>query len=320
MDATQTPPGWEDGPMIAVGGATASGKSSLAMAIAEKFGGEIINTDSLQVYRHLDIGTAKPGRAERARIPHHLIDLIDPDQPYSAGRYVTDAKRIIAELPARKRLPVLCGGTGLYLRSLLFGLADVPGGPAVLLEEVERRIAVLGAGACHRELAKVDPAAAAAIHPNDPARIARALSVYRATGRPLSAFRREGPLRPQVPNVLTVGIRWPRAELYGRINRRVREMLAGGWIEEVEGLLKSGYGAELKPLRSIGYREIIQYLSQGGDREELASRIATRTRRYGKRQTTWFEKHPGMLWTEPGNTEPIMEAVKIFLKTQGKDR
>jgi tRNA dimethylallyltransferase len=310
-------------PLVAVLGATASGKSGLALALAEACGGEIVNTDSLQVYRHFDIGTAKPSAAERARVPHHLIDVVEPDEAFSAGRYVAAARAAIASIAARGHVPILCGGTGLYYRALLYGLAPVPQVPAEVQRAVEARLAEQGPAALHAALARVDAVAAAAIHPNDPARIARALAVYEASGRPLSAYRAAQPFRSAPAAVLAVGFQWERKALVARIDARVREMLARGWIEEVRGLLARGYGPSLKPMQAIGYREIARWLCEGGDpatREALEPAIAQRTRQYAKRQGTWFRKHPEVRWAVPGAAEEILAAVRKFLLLRGRPR
>jgi tRNA dimethylallyltransferase len=310
--------------LVAVVGATASGKSGLALGLAEALDGEIVNTDSMQVYRHFDIGTAKPGAAERARVPHHLLDVVEPDEPYSAGRYVEDARAAIAGIVARGRAPILCGGTGLYYRALTQGLAEVPTVPRAVQAAVEARVADAGADA-HRLLAAVDAAAAATIHPNDPVRIARALAVFEATGRPLSAWQRERPFRRGPGRLFAVAVRWERAELYARIERRVRDMLAQGWVAEVRGLLERGYGPGLKPMQAIGYREIAQHLLAGGsaagaEDEALAERIARRTRQYAKRQLTWFRAHPEVHWAEPDQGVAVAEAARNFLLPPGERR
>jgi tRNA dimethylallyltransferase len=308
-------------PLVAVVGATASGKSGLALELAEAVGGEIVNTDSLQVYRHFDIGTAKPTAAERARVPHHLIDVAEPDEPYSAGRYVEDASAVLAGIVARGRVPILCGGTGLYYRALTQGLADIPPVPAPVLAALEARIAVEGSAALHAELARVDAAAAASIHPNDPLRIARALAVFESAGRPLSDYRQERPFRAGAGRLLAVGLRWERARLYERVNARVRSMLAAGWAQEVRGLLAGGYGPALKPMRAIGYRELAAWLLAGGDPEDgvpeaLAEDIAQRTRRYAKRQLTWFRQHPEVRWAPPGQAAALQAAVRDFVRRE----
>ncbi|HKI97237.1 MAG TPA: tRNA (adenosine(37)-N6)-dimethylallyltransferase MiaA [bacterium] len=315
-------------PLVAVVGATASGKSGLALALAEALDGEIVNTDSMQVYRYFDIGTAKPTLAERERVPHHLIDVVEPDDVYSAGRYVADAQAAIAGIVARDRVPILCGGTGLYYRALVLGLVQVPPVPAAVQAAVEARVGA-GSEAAYQLLAAVDAEAAASIHPNNPVRIARALAVYEATGRPLSAWRREQPFLREPARVFAVGVRWERAALYERIDRRVREMLAAGWVDEVQALLARGYGPELKPMQAIGYREIAEWLGAGGQPDmpepaeplaAVAERIARRTRQYAKRQLTWFRRHPEVHWAEPEGSEAIVGAVRNFLPRRHEPR
>lgn len=305
-------------PLVAVVGPTASGKSALAMELAERLGGEVINTDSMQVYQGFDIGTAKPSAADRHRVTHHLIDVAQPADPYSAGRYVADARAAIAAVVERGRLPILCGGSGLYFRALMFGMAEIPPVPAIVRDEVEAWLKQKGLAAGHAELTRVDPVTAARVHPNDPARVARALEVYRTAGVPLSAYRRAQPFAEAAPGSLSVGTHFERPELYRRIDRRVRGMIAGGWIEEVEGLLGAGHDPGLKPMRAIGYRRIAACLDGGrpsqAERETLAGAIATDTRRYAKRQMTWFRKHPGIFWGEPGGFDIVMERVSKFLK------
>ena len=311
-------------PLVAVVGPTASGKSALAMALAERLGGEVINTDSMQVYRGFDIGTGKLSQAERRRVTHHLIDVANPAEQYSAGRYIADARAAIAGMVERGRVPILCGGTGLYFRALLFGMAEIPQVSARVRDAVEAWLKQKGLAAGHAELTRVDPVTAAKVHPNDPARIARALEVYRMAGVPLSTYRSAQPFAESAPGSLSVGTSFERPELYRRIGQRVRAMIARGWIEEVEGLLGQGYGPGLKPMRAIGYRQIAAWL--GGGRlpeaggEALAEAIATHTRRYAKRQMTWFRKHPGIFWSAPGGFDMVMERVRRFLENKEQDR
>jgi tRNA dimethylallyltransferase len=307
--------------------------------LAERCGGEILNTDSLQVYRGLDIGTAKPDAAERARVPHHLLDVADADQPYSAGDFVRAARGVLADLAARRRLPILCGGTGLYFRALLQGIADIPAVPARVREEVAARLARLGAPALHAELRERDAEAAARIHPHDAQRIVRALEVFAATGRPLSAFQAAQPFRGVLattgfttteqsapglgaaershtgaPPVLSVGFAWERADLYRRLDARVERMLAQGLIAEVRGLLARGFAAELKPLRSIGYLEAVAHVQGRLPLAALAPAIQLRTRHYAKRQITWFKRHPDIFWAPPGNYAAVERRVREWLE------
>jgi tRNA dimethylallyltransferase len=298
-------------------GPTASGKSALALAIAERVGGEILCTDSMQVYRHLDIGTGKPGPAERARIPHHLIDVADPDEAFSAGRYVEQAQAVLAELARRGRVPILCGGTGLYFKALLRGLAPVPPVPAAVRREVGARAAREGLAASHAELRRVDPESAARIHAHDLVRILRALEVYHATGRPLSRFQRDAPFRPSPEYVLSLGIAWERRALRARIAERVRAMLAAGWVEEVRRVLEMGYSPRSKPLQAIGYREIREYLDGEREAASLAPAITLRTQQYAKRQVTWFRRHPGIVWAAPGDEGALIERALRFVEAGG---
>lgn len=303
------------GSIVAVVGPTASGKSELALELAEAFNGEIITTDSLQVYRHLDIGTAKPTRKQQARAPHHLLDRVNPDEPYSAAAYAADGAATIAKLHGAGRLPILCGGTGLYFRALLFGLAEVPDIPAKVRKQVAGLQAAQGQAGCRAELERLDPPGSAALHPNDSARTMRALEVLLATGKPLRVYQRRKPPPLRAGNVLSVGPAWERAALYGRINRRVGQMLEAGWVDEVRDILEMGYTLDLKPLQSIGYREIGELLQSKREHAGLAGDIAQRTRHYAKRQLTWFRKHPGVFWAEMEDRQKIHERVQIFLKT-----
>ncbi len=299
---------------IAVVGPTASGKSGLALRLAEEFGAEIISTDSLQVYRQLDIGTAKPSPEIRARAPHHLLDMVEPDQSYSAGSYVNDSSAILERLRAEGKPAVLCGGTGLYFRALLFGLAEVPPIPAEVRRRVIARREAEGTAACHAELNRLDPDGGAALHPSDSARVMRALEVLLTTGKPLRDFQRQRPFRESAAHLLSVGLRWERSTLYERINGRVGEMLETGWIEEVRRVLARGYSPQLKPLRAIGYREICELLGGQRDEKGLAEDIAQRTRHYAKRQITWFRRHPDVFWCKPGEESLIFARAEEFLQ------
>ena len=304
---------------MAVVGPTGSGKSELALRLAERLGGEILNTDSLQVYRGLDIGTAKPDAVERLRVPHHLLDLADPDQPFSAGDYVREARRVLAELAARGRPAILCGGTGLYFRALLQGISDIPAVPEAVRAELAARLKRLGAPALHAELSRADPDAAARIHPHDAQRIARALEVHAATGRPLSAFQAARPFRPDAPHVLSVGFAWERAALYRRLDARVERMLARGLVAEVAGLLARGLSPDLKPLRSIGYLETVAHVQGRLPLAALASTIQLRTRHYAKRQITWFKRHPDVFWAAPEDGAAVERKMRAWLEESGAE-
>jgi tRNA dimethylallyltransferase len=306
--------------IIAVVGPTASGKSALALALAERFGGEIVSTDSLQVYRYLDIGTAKPTREERERVPHHLIDVVEPDQTFSAGAYVEAARAVLADLERRGRVPILCGGTGLYFRALLRGIAAIPAIRKEVREAVQARAERDGLAAAYAELRRADPITAARLHPNDSQRILRALEVFHSSGRPLSGYVGEAPFGAAPGRLISVGIAWERALLIERINERVRAMLAGGWVDEVRGILKQGFRPELKPLQSIGYREIVEHLTDRRGAETLEAEIATRTRQYAKRQGTWFRADPSIVWAAPDQQRELMTRAETFLEQGGAAR
>ncbi len=299
-------------PMIAVVGPTGSGKTALALELAERLGGEILNTDSLQVYRYLDIGTAKPGADERARAAHHLLDVVDPDQPFSAADYVRHARPILARLRAQGRVAILCGGTGLYFRALTEGMSEVPDISQAVREAVADRVARQGAPAGHAELARLDPERAAQLHPNDTARVRRALEVVLATGTPLSVYHAR-PVADAATPILHVGLSWNRAELYARLDSRVLEMLAAGWIDEVSRVLGMGFAPHLKPLCAIGYREIVEHLLEQRDMDTLAPAIQQRTRNYAKRQLTWFRHQTAVRWFPADAMDRVVQEARAFL-------
>ncbi|MCB9729287.1 MAG: tRNA (adenosine(37)-N6)-dimethylallyltransferase MiaA [Deltaproteobacteria bacterium] len=274
--------------MLAVVGPTAAGKSALALRLAEALGGEILTVDSAQVHRGLDIGTAKPSADERARVPHHLLDLVGPDQRLDAAAWASRADRAIAEVRARGRLPILCGGTGLWVRALLQGLSPIPEVPDAVRAEVAAELEARGPQAMHAELARVDPAVAARVAPADRQRIARALAVHRATGRALGEFQADHGFGAPRYAAQVYGF-WPEREvLHRRIDRRVGEMLARGWVAEVEALLAGGLDPAAPGLQILGYRDVVEHLQGRVPASGLAARIAGSHRRYARRQLTWF--------------------------------
>jgi len=283
-------------PLIAIVGPTASGKSALALRVARAAGGEIVSCDSQQVYRGLDIGTAKASGVERAEVRHHLIDVVAPDEPFSAAEYARRARAVLTEIVARGRLPVVAGGTGLYLRALIEGLFDGPSRD----DETRRRLEALGERfgdlRLHRLLRHLDPAAAERIQPRDRVRIVRALEVFRVTGRRLSEHHGE-PVAPlEGYRTFLVGLEPDRGWLRGVVETRTRGMLEGGLVEEVQGLLGQGYGPELRPLQAIGYREAVAVVQGRMSREEAETAIVTATMRFAKRQMTWFRNQAEVTW------------------------
>ena len=283
-------------PLIAIVGPTASGKSALALRVARDTGGEIVSCDSQQVYRGLDVGTAKATRAERDEVRHHLLDVADPDRSFSAAEYARLARAALDEIRARDRLPIVAGGTGLYLRALLEGLFDGPSRD----EETRRRLETLatryGDARLHRLLACLDPASAQRIHPRDRVRIVRAIEVLKVTGRPLSEHHREKSDPLEGYRTLVVGLEPARSVLRGVVEERTRRMLEGGLLEEVRGLLDRGYSPELRPLQSIGYREAVAVLQGRMSPEEAETAIVTATMRFAKRQMTWFRHQADVTW------------------------
>ncbi|HWI40558.1 MAG TPA: tRNA (adenosine(37)-N6)-dimethylallyltransferase MiaA [Verrucomicrobiae bacterium] len=300
--------------IVVIQGPTASGKTELAIRLAERFRGEVVNADSMQVYRGLDIGTAKPTAEQRGRVPHHLLDIFDPDVLTSAAMFVEAADAAIADIAGRGRVPFVTGGTGLYIRALLGGLVEAPSGAGELRGELEELAERLGSEGLHAELARVDPEAAERLHPNDRFRVIRALESHRLTGRPLSEMRREHAFSEERYTALKIGLRVERGELYRRIDQRVLRMMRDGLEEEVRGLLLGGWGPELKSMRSIGYREMCSFLAGEISREEAVEAIARETRRYAKRQMTWFNKDSAIDWFEyPAEFATISNRVMNFL-------
>jgi tRNA dimethylallyltransferase len=283
-------------PLIAIVGPTASGKSALALRLAREREGEIVSCDSLQVYRGLDVGSAKATAGERREIPHHLIDVVDPDEPFSAAEYARRARCALGEISARGRLPIVAGGSGLYLAALLDGLFEGPSRDEGLRERLDGLAERFGDARLHRLLAHVDPEAARRIQAHDRVRIVRALEVYRATGRPISAHHRTDaePLRGY--RVLLLGLNPGRAELRRAVERRTREMLERGLVDEVRALLARAFGPELRPLQAIGYRQALSVLRGETGLEEAERSIVTETMRFAKRQMTWFRHQAEVMW------------------------
>jgi tRNA dimethylallyltransferase len=281
--------------LVAVAGPTGSGKSELALVLAEAFAGEIVNCDSLQVFRHFDIGTAKLPFAERRGVPHHLIDVADPDEMFTAGEYARVARRAIGEIAARGRLPLVAGGTGFYLRALLDGLFQGPERDQALRERLAAREA-RRAGSLHRLLTRLDPETASRIHPHDVPKVTRALEVTLVARRPVSGLFRQGRDRLTGYRTLKLGLLPDREALYRRLDARAERMFAGGLSEEVESILKLGFPPTAKPFESHGYRQALQLLRGELNRREAVFYAQRNTRQYAKRQITWFRKEPDLVW------------------------
>ncbi|GAB7026297.1 tRNA (adenosine(37)-N6)-dimethylallyltransferase MiaA [Geotalea toluenoxydans] len=284
--------------LVSIVGPTASGKTELAVRLAERFDGEIVNADSMQVYRDMDIGTAKPSADLSSRVPHHLMDIVTPDVNFSASDFRRHAVAAIADIHSRGKRVFIVGGTGLYIRALLQGLVDSPSGDEQIRGELNELAKEIGNEGLLQLLAEVDPITAERLHPNDRVRIIRALEVYRQTGRPMSQFRQEHGFAEQMYDCLMLGINVERQELYSRVEKRVDEMIASGLAVEVEELFRLGYARDLKAMRSIGYKEICSFLKGEISLDQAVQLIKRDTRRYAKRQMTWFNKEYGIKWVE----------------------
>jgi len=295
--------------ITAIIGPTAVGKSSLAVDLAERFAGEIISADSMQVYRHMDIGTDKPPAELRRRVPHHLIDVVEPDDEYTAARFRGDASRVIEEVTGRGKRPFVVGGTGLYVKVLTEGLVDAPEGDPALRERLVQEAASRGREYLYERLERVDPETASGVHPNNLKRVIRALEVYELEGRPASELRREHAFGERPYGALKIGLYREREEIYRDIEARVDEMVARGLAAETRGLLDRGYSPDLKPMCGLGYKEMVGYLQGDYPLEEAVRLIKRNTRRYAKRQLTWFRKDRETRWYRPEEKEKIAEVV-----------
>lgn len=299
--------------LVIVQGPTASGKSALAVQLAEHLDGEVVNADSMQVYGGMDIGTAKPTPPERAGVPHHLYDLVTPDVNFTAADFRDHAARVIEEIHRRNKRIILVGGTGLYIRILTRGLADSPGGSPDIRGALEAQADREGLVALHQRLADVDPVSAARLHPNDRVRVVRALEVFLMTGRPLSAFQDEHRFADERYRCLKIGIDMERDLLYRRVEERVDKMMADGFVSEVKGLLAAGYAADLKAMSSIGYKEICAHLAGEFTLDEAVRLIKRNTRQYAKRQITWCRRDSEIIWVEyPVKFDSIVNTVMEF--------
>jgi len=308
-------------PLVAIIGPTASGKSALGVKLAERFGGEVVTCDSTQLYRGFDIGTAKPTLAERRGIPHHLIDVLGPKDDATAGGYRQLALRILGGLRRRRRLPVFTVGTGLYLRVLLEGLADVPQRSEELRERLRASVEEHTPGHLHRVLKRLDPEAAQKIAPADEQKLIRAVEICLLTRKPISEVHRTGRIPLQGWRVLKVGLMPPREKLNVRIHARTDAMLEHGWMREVQALLDSGLSEDAKPFDFIGYRELRVVLRGGIALQQAREAIQQATRRYAKRQLTWFRKEPGVRWFSGfGDDAEVETAIFEWLQAEGLEQ
>jgi tRNA dimethylallyltransferase len=306
---------------VAVLGPTATGKSALALAIAERYGGEIINCDSTAVYRGFDIGTDKIAAADRRGIAHHLIDIAEPTDDYTAAQYARDAAAVIRDVHARGRLPILAGGTGFYFRALTRGLFPGPGRDAALRQRLETIAARRDVTFLHRLLRKVDPESALRIQPRDLKRLVRALEVYFLTGRPLTAHFADTRSPIADVEVLEIGLRLPAADISRRVTRRVDAQFARGLLDEIRALLGRGVPEAARPFGGLVYRQAMEHLR--GVRDEASTRalIAQENRRYARRQLIWFRKEPNLSWFDgPGESAATIDAVQRVIAERLQER
>jgi tRNA dimethylallyltransferase len=293
-------------------GPTAVGKTAVALELAEAVGGHIINADSLQVYAEFDVGTAKPTPGELARVPHHLVGVVRPGEPYDAARYAREAREVIARLQAQGIPPLVVGGTGLYIKALLGGLFHQDNDFPELRRRLREELHTLGLPRLYDRLCRLDPATARRLAPGDTYRILRALEVVEGTGRPLSELHAAHGFQDRPYHTLKLGLTLPREELYRRIEARVEAMLAGGWLEEVRGLL-ARYSPALKPFKAIGYRHLVAVLQGRCPLPEAVAEIKKETRRYAKRQLTWFRADPEVQWHHPAQIKEMTGMLREFL-------
>jgi len=304
-------------PLVVLVGPTASGKSAMAVALAREFSAEIIACDSTQLYRGVNIGTAKPSVEEQAEITHHLIDLLEPAEVATAGGYRDLAQTVLADLRARERLPILVVGTGLYMRALLEGLADLPLRSEELRERLRASVRKRGAAHLHRVLRRMDPEAARKIAPSDEQKLIRAIEICVLARKPISELHRAGRNPLQGWRVIKIGLRPERELLYCRIEARTDAMMSSGWMAEVEDLLASGIPEDAKVFDFIGYREMLAVLRGRMNREEARGAIQQATRNYAKRQMTWFRRDAGIKWfAGPGDDARIQSEIVRYLREE----
>jgi len=299
--------------IIIICGPTGIGKTSFAIKAAKRFNGEIIGADSMQIYKHLDIGTAKPDTEELKSATHHLVDFLDPKKDFDAGMYVKEADKAIKDIIARGKLPIIAGGTGLYIRALLHGLFRTTPADEKILEQLTKELAKKGSLHLYQKLEQCDPDAAKKIHSNDSFRVIRALEVYQTTGRKISDRQKNHNFDDVRYENLKIGLHMDRKMLYERINKRVDIMLNQGLLKEVTTLVENGVTFDLKPMQSIGYKHMAMFLKGEVDWDEMVRLLKRDTRRYAKRQFTWFSRDKDINWLVPAQFDQAEILIKEFL-------
>ncbi|WP_022668729.1 tRNA (adenosine(37)-N6)-dimethylallyltransferase MiaA [Desulfospira joergensenii] len=299
--------------ILTICGPTGIGKTGFAIRLARAFDGEIIGADSMQIYKHMNIGTAKPDEEEREQVVHHMVDFLDPKIEFDAGQYARQAGQVIDELAKKGKMPIVAGGTGFYIRALLYGLFRSRPVCEKTISRLTEQLHEKGSSYLYEQLKACDPAAAQKIHPNDSFRLVRALEVYSTTGKPISHQQQDHDFKDQKFESLTLGLSMDRERLYERINKRVDMMMDQGLLREVADLVEKGYSLDLKSMQSIGYRHMGMFLKEEVDLDEAVRLLKRDTRRYAKRQFTWFKKEPGIIWVNPEEFSRAQQIVNDFL-------
>jgi len=300
--------------VIVICGPTALGKTSTGIHLAKSFDGEIISADSMQIYRYMDIGTAKPTSDEQACVKHHMIDVINPDEHFDARNYAILSRKKVMELHKQKKIPFVVGGTGLYIKALIHSLFQTKASDSGIRDRLKDEVKAHGSAYLYKKLCHQDPDTAKKIHPNDTYRIIRALEVYELTGKTLTELHHAHGFKDSPFVVLKIGLHIPRELLYDRINKRAEIMINSGFVDEVKRLLTMGYSPELKSMKSIGYRHMVNFIEGYCTWDETVRTLKRDTRRYAKRQMTWFNADPEIIWKEPESVEDIKGLIKKFLQ------
>lgn len=299
--------------LIIILGPTGVGKTAFAIKLAQIFNGEIVGADSMQIYKYMDIGTAKPEPAETALVPHHLIDFLDPKEEFDAGQYIKEADKAIKKLISSNKIPIVAGGTGLYIKALQNGLFRSEPISKEILARLNRELEQKGAQSLYRQLQECDPIAAQKIHPNDSFRIIRALEMFIRSGQRISDYQKKHKFGELRYECLKIGLYLDREELYERINKRVDIMISRGLLDEVLSLVEKGYSFSLKTMQSIGYKHMAMYIKKEKDFDEALHLLKRDSRRYAKRQFTWFRKDPDIIWLKPWEISEAERLIKGFL-------
>jgi len=299
--------------LVVICGPTGIGKTELSLSLAETFNGSVVSSDSMQIYRYMDIGTAKPESKELSRVPHYMIDIVDPDEPYDAAMFYREGRQAIDQIYGLQRIPLIVGGTGFYLKALLYGLFEAKPVDSEVLEQLKNEAVAEGIFPLYERLKICDPEAASRIHINDTYRVVRALAVFETSGKTMSEFQQAHGFAESPFDMLKICLFNDRELLYDRINRRVDIMIDAGLLNEVQSLQERGYSGDLKSMQSIGYRHMIGFIDGKNTWDETVYTLKRDTRHFAKRQLTWFRKDQEMIWKAPDDAEKIIAIVRQFL-------